>query len=164
MEKVGLLATLNTHERVTWSGAHRPPLFDAEIAPRPAKATLPVWIGAGSPNSVVRAATLRYPLAIPILGRTVTGYAQNGALDRHAWATADRDPADVRIASFGHLHVTEPSRQTHQDFFPYYSAYLEPLFRGPMPRRSFEQMVAPGGSLVGGRWTRSWTNWRPCGT
>ena len=67
-----------------------------------------------------------------------------------ATATTGRDPADVRIAAFGHLHVTETSCQTREAFFPYYSKYLEPLFRGRMPRRSFEQMVGPGGSLVGG--------------
>lgn len=133
MEKVGLFATLNTHDRVTWSGAHRPPLFNAEIAPRPAQATLTVWIGAGSPDSVGRAVTLGYPVAIPILGGTVTGYARIGALYRHAWVTAGGDPAEVRIAAFGHLHVTETSRETLDDFFPYYSAYLEPLFRHQMP-------------------------------
>ena len=150
LEKVELFAKLNAYERVTWNGKHRPPLFDAEIAPRPTQRALPVWIGAGSPNSVVRAATLGYPLAVPVLGGSIAGYAQLGALYRQAWGAAGHDPAKARIAAFGHLHITETSRETREDFFPYYRAYLEPIFRGNMPRATYDQMLSPGGSLVGG--------------
>jgi alkanesulfonate monooxygenase SsuD/methylene tetrahydromethanopterin reductase-like flavin-dependent oxidoreductase (luciferase family) len=45
VEKLGLFAMLNAQERVSWSGRFRPPLRDAEIAPRPAQKQLPVWIG-----------------------------------------------------------------------------------------------------------------------
>ena len=150
LEKVELFAKLNAYERVTWSGKHRPPLFDAEIAPRPTQRALPVWIGAGSPNSVIRAATLGYPLAIPVLGGSTAGYAQLGALYRQAWGAAGHDPTKARIAAFGHLHITETSRETREDFFPYYRAYLEPIFRGNMPRATYDQMLSPSGSLVGG--------------
>jgi alkanesulfonate monooxygenase SsuD/methylene tetrahydromethanopterin reductase-like flavin-dependent oxidoreductase (luciferase family) len=150
IEKLELFAKLNAHERVTWSGKHRPSLYDAEIAPRPAQTSLPVWIGAGSPNSVVRAATLGYSLAIPILGGSTAGYAQLGSLYRQAWGAAGHDPSKSRIAAFGHLHVTDTSRETREDFFPYYRAYLEPIFRGHMPRATYDQMLSPVGSLVGG--------------
>ena len=62
---------LNAHERVTWAGRFRPPLRDAEIAPRPAQESLPVWIGAASGASAARAAVLGYPLAIPMVGGNV---------------------------------------------------------------------------------------------
>jgi hypothetical protein len=62
-----------------------------------------------------------------------------------------RPAADVRLAVFSHLHVTESSRETGEDFYPYYSAYLEPLFKGPMPPSMYEQMLSPDGALVGGR-------------
>ena len=150
VEKVALFSELNAHERVTWSGRFRPPLQDAEIAPRPAQPKLPTWIGAGSPESVVRAALLGYPIAIPILGGSLAGYARTAALYRHAWQEGGRPVHEARIATFSHLHVTETSEATREDFFPYYSAYLEPLFKGPMPRATYEQMLSPQGSLVGG--------------
>jgi alkanesulfonate monooxygenase SsuD/methylene tetrahydromethanopterin reductase-like flavin-dependent oxidoreductase (luciferase family) len=150
IEKVKLFEKLNSQEQVTWSGRFRPPLIDAEIAPRPAQPKLPVWIGAGSPASVVRAAQLGYPLAIPMVGGSLGGYAQIAALYRQAWQQAGNPLSDLRIANFAHLHVTEMSRETREDFFPFYSAYLEPLFKGPMPPPVWNQMLSPQGSLVGG--------------
>ena len=57
---------------------------------------------------------------------------------------------DSRIAVFSHLHVTATEGVTREDFYPNYSAYLTPLLQGPMSRQAFDQMLAPGGSLVGG--------------
>ena len=145
LEKLALFAELNDHERVTWSGRFRPRLVDAEIAPRPAQAKLPVWIGAGSPGSVARAAKLGYPLAIPMVGGSLRGYAGIAALYREAWQAAGRPAESVRIASFSHLHVTETSRETREAFYPYYSAYLEPLFAGPMPPRGLRADALPAG-------------------
>jgi alkanesulfonate monooxygenase SsuD/methylene tetrahydromethanopterin reductase-like flavin-dependent oxidoreductase (luciferase family) len=41
-EKLELLLQLNATERVTWQGRFRPALHDAEIAPRPLQAQLPI--------------------------------------------------------------------------------------------------------------------------
>jgi hypothetical protein len=150
VEKIGLFAELNAAERVSWSGRFRPPLRDAEIAPRPAQRKLPVWIGAGSPNSVVRAAALGYPLALPMVGRSLANYAQVAALYRRAWRESGRPESELRISTFAHLHVTETSRETREDFYAYYSAYLAPLFKGPIPPATFAQMLLPQGALVGG--------------
>lgn len=65
IEKLKLFELLNSNERVSWKGRFRPELIDAEIAPRPAQEKLPVWIGAGSQGSVIRAASLGYPVVIP---------------------------------------------------------------------------------------------------
>lgn len=51
---------------------------------------------------------------------------------------------------FRHLHVVEDSQNGLSDFYPYYSAYLEPLFKGPMPREQYRAMHAPSGSLIAG--------------
>lgn len=149
VEKLALFEQLNTEERVTWSGRFRPALNNAEIAPRPRQRKLPVRIGAVSPESVVRAATLGYPLVIPVLGGTVTGYGRLASLYREAWRRSGQS-GTPSLALFGHLHVGAASRAVREEFFPYYSAYLEPLFKGPMPRPAFEQMIAPQGSFVAG--------------
>src|SRR5271170_2588732 len=107
VEKLGLFAMLNAQERVSWSGRFRPPLHDAEIAPRPAQKQLPVWIGAGSPASIARAAALGYPLALPMVGGNLANYAQAVTLYRQRWQQAGRDARDIRLATFAHLHVTE---------------------------------------------------------
>jgi alkanesulfonate monooxygenase SsuD/methylene tetrahydromethanopterin reductase-like flavin-dependent oxidoreductase (luciferase family) len=70
MEKLDLVLKLNAGERVTWSGGRfRAALDDAEIAPRPLHDRLPVWVGVGgTPQSVVRAATLGLPMILGIIG------------------------------------------------------------------------------------------------
>ena len=150
MEKLGLFAELNAHERVTWKGRFRPALNNEEIAPRPVQKKLPVWIGAGSPESVARAARSGYPVAIPILGGSLPNYARIAAVYRQVWQQSGHPAQDQRLAVFSHLHVTETSQQTRVDFYPYYSAYLEPLFKGPMPKEQYLQMLSPQGSLIGG--------------
>src|SRR5918994_1721249 len=67
--KLELLLTVRENERVTWSGPHRPALADAGVYPRALQEPLPVWIAVGgTPQSVVRAATLGLPLMIAIIG------------------------------------------------------------------------------------------------
>jgi alkanesulfonate monooxygenase SsuD/methylene tetrahydromethanopterin reductase-like flavin-dependent oxidoreductase (luciferase family) len=47
-EKLELLLEIRDHERVTWSGKHRPPLEDALVWPRPAGPhPLPIWVAVG---------------------------------------------------------------------------------------------------------------------
>ena len=106
-EKLGLLMALNTSARVTWSGKFLPPLRDAVVMSRPFQERLPLWVGALSPQSVVRTASLGLPLALPMLGDSLPGYAQTAALYREAWQAAGYDPNDARISVFSHMHVAE---------------------------------------------------------
>ena len=149
-EKLALFERLNTNERVTWSGSFRPALDNAEIAPRPHQPRLPVSIGALSEGSVARAASLGYPLVIPVLGGTIERYGAIAAYYRAAWARSGRRSEDARISLFSHLHVTRTAEETQRAFYPYYSAYLRPMFGGPMPPAVYASMLSPQGSLVGG--------------
>jgi len=141
---------LNSNERVTWKGKFRAELINAEIAPRPVQKKLPVWIGAGSPNSIARAATMGYPVAIPVLGGTLPGYAQLANLYMQVWVQSGHSTSDFRLAVFSHLQVTDGSKAALDEFYHYYSAYLKPLFKGPMPKEQFQQWVSPTGSLIAG--------------
>src|SRR4051812_30961890 len=71
-ERLDLLLALRDDPHVTWSGKHRPALDGAQHAgvwPRPVQEQLPVWVAVGgSPQSVVRAATLGLPLTVAIIG------------------------------------------------------------------------------------------------
>ncbi|WP_157083006.1 LLM class flavin-dependent oxidoreductase [Novosphingobium lentum] len=147
IEKLQLFDLLNRNERVSWSGRFRPPLVDAEIAPRPAQAVLPVSIGAGRVETVTRAAQMGYALAIPMVGGDLRDYAEVA----QAYHRAIGPNAPKRhLAAFAHLHVSASERDTQVGFYPYYSAYLEPLFRGPMPPKIYAQMLSPMGALVAG--------------
>src|SRR3989442_5137407 len=55
-EKLDLLLTIRDHERVQWSGKHRPALTGQGVYPRPVQNPLPIWLGVGrTPQSFVRA-------------------------------------------------------------------------------------------------------------
>lgn len=150
VEKAALFNQLNAQERVTWSGRYRPALTNAEIAPRPAQPKIPVWMGAVSANSVARAAMGGFPLAVPMVGSSVPDYARSIALYRQLWQESGHDPQAARVATFEHLHVAESASHVRERFYPYYSAYLRPLFNGPMPMPMFEHMLSPQGTLVAG--------------
>lgn len=147
IEKLELFDLLNHNERVSWSGQFRPPLVDAEIAPRPAQFALPVSIGAGRVETVTRAAQLGYALAIPMVGGDLRNYAEVAQAYHRA---IDPTAPKRHLAAFAHLHVSPSERDTQVEFYPYYSAYLEPLFHGPMPPRVYAQMLSPMGALVAG--------------
>jgi alkanesulfonate monooxygenase SsuD/methylene tetrahydromethanopterin reductase-like flavin-dependent oxidoreductase (luciferase family) len=105
-EKLELLLKLRDSERVTWSGRHRAPLEDAGIYPRPLQDPLPVWIAVGgTPKSVVRAAMLRLPLAIAIIGGEPERFAPLVRIYREAARRAGHDPARLPVGINSHSYV-----------------------------------------------------------
>src|SRR5512135_2694455 len=70
-EKLRLLIQLTKEEVVTWKGTHRPSIEARGVYPRPLQHPLPIWIAVGgTPQSVVRAASLGLPMALAIIGGT----------------------------------------------------------------------------------------------
>jgi probable LLM family oxidoreductase len=68
-EKADLMAQLLTEGPVTWSGTVRPALTGQQVYPKTESGHLRTWIGVGgSPESVVRAAQLGFPLVLAIIG------------------------------------------------------------------------------------------------
>ena len=95
-EKLDLLLKLRDNETVTWQGELRPPLDNVTLYPRPEQQKLPVWIAVGgTPQSVVRAATLGLPMALAIIGGDPRRFAPYFDLYREAWSRANRKPEDV---------------------------------------------------------------------
>jgi alkanesulfonate monooxygenase SsuD/methylene tetrahydromethanopterin reductase-like flavin-dependent oxidoreductase (luciferase family) len=68
-EKLDLLLSIQQTNPITWEGRFRAGLRQADIAPRPLRGTLPIWVAVGgTPASVVRAASYGLPLALAIIG------------------------------------------------------------------------------------------------
>jgi alkanesulfonate monooxygenase SsuD/methylene tetrahydromethanopterin reductase-like flavin-dependent oxidoreductase (luciferase family) len=131
IEKLGLLEELNNASQVTWNGRFRPPLKDSSIAPRPAQPRLPISVGAVSPPTAARAGRLGYRLAMPVLGGAIESYGETARHYRNAWQHHGRTTSgEPEIMVFGHAHVSE-APDAMGAFYPYYSAYLTPLFKGP---------------------------------
>lgn len=153
-EKLDLLLQLNRHERITWSGTHRPPLTDAGIYPRPVQLELPVWVAVGgTPASVVRAGRHGLPLYLAILGQPER-FEPLADLYRSAGADAGHEPARLRVGVTSHFYVEPTSQGARDTFYPYYSRYIGnnmPGARGQvLPRDAFNAWAGPHGALFAG--------------
>jgi probable LLM family oxidoreductase len=152
-EKLELLLKLREEEVVTWSGEHRSALEGAGVYPRPVQEPLPVWLAVGgTPNSIVRAASLRLPLALAIIGGAPERFVPLVELYREAATQTGHPGLPVGINS--HTYVADSSQQAADDFFPAYAGMMNRIGRergwSPMTREQFDQLRSLRGALVVG--------------
>ncbi len=154
-EKLELLLRLRAQERVTWQGAHRAPLRDQPVYPRPVQAPLPVWVAVGgTPQSVVRAATLGLPMALAIIGGSPERFKPYTDLYRETWAKAGRDPKDVQLSINSHGFLADTTAAAADAAFPPYMAQMGKIGRErgwpPPTRRQFDAEISRHGALLVG--------------
>jgi probable LLM family oxidoreductase len=155
-EKLQLLMRLRQGETISWPGGrHTPPIDNRGIYPRPVQEQLPLWIAVGgTPQSVVRAATLGLPLALAIIGGEPARFAPFFDLYRQSALNAGHDPRTLPTSLNVHGFVGETSEQAADDF---YLPQAEVMNRiggergwGPTSRAQFDQSRGPHGALFVG--------------
>lgn len=154
-EKLDLLLALRAGERVTWTGRHRAPIRELGVYPRPIQEPLPVWIAVGgTPQSVVRAATLGLPLALAIIGGTPERFVPLVELYRDAARRAGHDPARLPVSINAHAFVADRSQDAADAFFPSYAEAMSRIGRErgwpPTTRQQFDALRSPRGALLVG--------------
>jgi probable LLM family oxidoreductase len=152
-EKLELLLKINESEKVTWQGKHRAPISDLGVYPRAYREKLPVWIAVGgTPNSVVRAATLGLPLALAIIGGMPAQFKQLVQLYRQTSIKAGH--SELPLAVHSHGYVADTSQQAADEFYPSYAYVMTKLGRErgwpPMNRAHYEAARSPQGALLTG--------------
>ena len=155
-EKLDLLLKLAASERVTWEGRFRPPLQDAEISPRPANGALPIWVGTGgNPQSAANAARLGLPLTLANISLPPATLAPQVADYKRIGLETGHDPARLRVALAGHMHIEPDSQAALDAFYPYYRNYF--LHHAPhttqsheIPRDLYDKRAAADGPLFVG--------------
>lgn len=154
-EKLELLLQLRDAERVTWAGEHRAPLEDRGVYPRPLQNPLPVWIAVGgTPQSVVRAATLGLPMALAIIGGMPERFAPLVSLYRETAVKAGHDLSQLAVSINSHAYISDSSKQAADEFFPSYAYVMTKIGRErgwpPTTREQFEASRSPRGALLVG--------------
>jgi probable LLM family oxidoreductase len=154
-ENLELLLALRGSERVTWSGRHRAPLTGEGVYPRPLQDPLPVWIAVGgTPQSVVRAATLGLPLALAIIGGQPERFAPFVQLYRDSARRAGHDPARLGVSINSHAFLADGSQEAADAFFPSYAETMSRIGRErgwpPATRAQFDASRRPRGALLVG--------------
>lgn len=114
-EKLDLLVALRDEDPVTWLGRFRTPLHEAEVAPRPVQARLPVSVAVGStPSTGALAGRMGLPLAlVTMLGRVDSALGVREA-HRAAAVGAGHDPAALSTTVLGHGFVAATSQQARR--------------------------------------------------
>lgn len=152
-EKLELLLQIREQEHVHWSGKHRPALTGQGVYPRPVQDPLPVWVAVGgTPQSVVRAALLKLPLALAIIGGQPGRFVPFVELYREAAREAGHDPSQLPVSINSHGYIADTSQQAADESF---GPFVETMNRigkergwAPMTRAGFEAQRQPRGALV----------------
>ena len=152
-EKLDLLLKLRDNDTVSWQGQLRAPLQDVTLYPRPEQAKLPVWIAVGgTPQSVVRAASLGLPMALAIIGGDPKRFAPYFDLYREAWSRSERKPEDVKLSLNMHGFVADTTDAAKRIFYEPHNAVMNRIGRErgwpPSGLREFEAACGPNGHLL----------------
>ncbi|MEW5914833.1 MAG: LLM class flavin-dependent oxidoreductase [Gemmatimonadota bacterium] len=154
-EKLDLLLRIRDNVRVTWRGEHRAPLNDLGVYPRPVQTPMPVWIAVGgTPQSVVRAATLGLPMALAIIGGPPARFVPFVELYRETARQAGHDPATLPISINSHGFIAESSQAAADIAFPPHAEVMTRIGRErgwpPLTRARFDAERGARGSLFVG--------------
>lgn len=154
-EKLDLLLKINKSEKVTWSGNLRAPIHDLGVYPRAVSGEIPVWLAAGgTPGSALRAAKLKLPLMLAIIGGMPSQFAPFINLYRKSALESGIAPVDLQVGVNNHMYVGEDSEKAAAEFFPHYAKMMDRVGKSrgwqPMSRQQFDFMRAPEGSLLVG--------------
>ncbi|MFI7609344.1 LLM class flavin-dependent oxidoreductase [Micromonospora sp. NPDC049366] len=151
-EKLELMARLLDEEPVTWQGTVRAPLKQQQVYPKTESGRIRTWVGVGgSPQSVVRAARLGFPLALAVIGGEPARFAPyvelyHRALDQFG---QERLPVTAHVPGF----VADTDTEAVDLLWPHARDLLNRLGRErgwpPMNRARFEADIADGAWHVG---------------
>ena len=152
-EKLELLLKLREGERITWEGVHRPSIQDRGVYPRPHQDPIPVWIAVGgTPQSVVRAATLGLPMALAIIGGAPARFRPMVELYREAADRAGHDADALPVSINAHGFLADDAATAADVAFPPFAETMSRIGRErgwpPTTRRQFDAEVALHGALV----------------
>lgn len=149
-EKLELLLQLREAETITWSGRHRPALNNLGVYPRPVQAKLPIWIAVGgTPESVVRAASLGLPMALAIIGGMPERFAPFFQLYREAARQAGHDPAQLPLSLNSHGFIADTTQQAVDDYYPSAAVVMNKIGRERGWSPATRQQLEAGRALRG---------------
>lgn len=118
-EKLRLLSQLNSSTHITWSGTYRAPLNDLGVYPRPVQEKLPIWVAVGgTPESVVRAASMDLPMALAIIGGMPERFAPYLDLYRQASAEYGFDPESIPLSINSHGFIADTAEEAVKEYYP----------------------------------------------
>lgn len=151
-EKLDLFSQLLIEKPVTWRGALRAPLTDANVFPKTGHG-LTAWVGVGgTPESVVRAARYGYGLMLAIIGGPAARFRPFVDLYHRSLDSFGRDRLPVGIHSPGHIAETDQLawEEAYEGFESMNNTIGKERGWPAYSRGRFQHDVGPEGSLYVG--------------
>ena len=152
-EKIGFFAALLDEKDVTWQGTTRAGLTNQAVYPKTDSRHLATWVGVGgSPESIVRAARYRLPLALAIIGGSPRRFGSLIELYHRSLESFGSGPLPVCVHSPGYVAATD--ELAREEFYPAMKAQRDRIGAergwGPMTREGFEAEAGERGSFYVG--------------
>lgn len=154
-EKLKLLLKINQSERVSFNGKLRASIDNLGVYPRPYQQQLPIWLAVGgTPESAIRAATLKLPMALAIIGGMPERFVPFVNLYKETAKQHGTDPGKLPLGINTHVYVAETSQQAGDEYYPTYAAMMNKIGRErgwpPLTREQFEASRSEKGYLMVG--------------
>ncbi|MGZ8545297.1 MAG: LLM class flavin-dependent oxidoreductase, partial [Flavisolibacter sp.] len=154
-EKLQLLQTLNESEKISWKGKHTQTISNRGVYPRPLQDKLPIWVAVGgTPESVVRAATMGLPMALAIIGGTPSRFVPLVDLYKKAYVDAGHDLSKMQLSINSHTYIADSSQQARDELYAPYASVMNRIGRErgwpPSSRQQFDASTSAEGALLVG--------------
>lgn len=154
-EKLEMLLHINKNETASWRGKLTQTIDSRGVYPRPYQQELPVWVAVGgTPESVVRAATLGLPMTLAIIGGMPDRFVPFIQLYRETYLKSGHDPEKMQLGINSHGFLADDAQKAADDYFGPYVQVMGKIGRErgwpPMSRRQYDAMREPRGSLFVG--------------
>ena len=151
-EKLALFARLREEQPVSFQGRTRLPLEPTQVYPTTESGSLAAWVGVGgSPESVIRAARLGFPMMLAIIGGEPSRFAPYADLHRRALTELGQEPLPIGVHSPGFIGADD--REARDLLFPHFKKNRDRIGAergwGPATREQFEAEADHGALFVG---------------
>lgn len=152
-EKLAMLLEIRKSEVLNWKGKHTPTIEGRGVYPRPLQDPLPVWIAVGgTPESVVRAATLGLPMMLAIIGGEPARFKAFTDLYRRAWQETGKDMAQFQLGIGSHGFIADTFEEAAELMWPRYAMQMGRIGKergwGPVGRPQFDFEISPQGAML----------------
>lgn len=151
-EKLALFARLREERPVSFQGHTRRPLEPTQVHPTTERGSLRAWVGVGgSPESVIRAARLGFPMMLAIIGGEPSRFAPYADLYRRALTELGSEQLPIGVHSPGFIAADD--REARDLLFPHFKKNRDRIGAergwGPATREQFEAEADHGALFVG---------------
>lgn len=153
-EKLELLIKIRDHEIVSHNGPLRPPFKDLGIYPRTQYPLVISLAVGGTPSSVKRAARLKLPLFLAIIGGEPMRFKPLVDLYHETWKAYGHDPEEAFVSVHSHGYIDDDYTQAVKDYYPSIEVAMTQIGKergwGPYTKATYEHAISPEGALYVG--------------